>query len=195
MYQPDMDGFRSLLDAQALLFGRDKPDDLLLQAYWQALKDLPLETVKACAAIHAKRGKFFPKPAELRPKSDRPDRDMAAERAHFATSCKSAERKWNEALKADPERTRWRLLESYVASIENRFHPDDPAFDERMSIARGDFDRLLGRSGGPERLRSCIEAWRCAVVLRPALARAYALGEAVQAWRAAAIRSIESGER
>ena len=68
MRKPDFEDFRKLLDQQAEIFRCAKPSDVLVQAYWQALTDVPLEAVQRCSALHLKRGKFFPKPFELRPK-------------------------------------------------------------------------------------------------------------------------------
>lgn len=68
MQRHEFPDFRALLDAQAAVFRAAKPDDVLVQAYWSALKDVSLDAVRSCAALHTKRGKFFPKPFELRPK-------------------------------------------------------------------------------------------------------------------------------
>lgn len=76
MHAPDFDRFRALLDQLAALFSREKPDDVLVQAYWNSLRDLPIEIVEACAKSHQRYGKFFPKPYELRPKDDKPRQDL-----------------------------------------------------------------------------------------------------------------------
>lgn len=68
MLRADFPEFRTVLETQAAVFRAPAPTDLLVEAYWNALRDVSLSAVKACAAIHAKRGKFFPKPFELRPK-------------------------------------------------------------------------------------------------------------------------------
>lgn len=47
-----------------------KLDDSTLALYWSALHDISLGAFKARCLSHLKHGKFFPKPAELRPKGD-----------------------------------------------------------------------------------------------------------------------------
>ncbi|MEY4760666.1 MAG: hypothetical protein RLZZ200_522 [Pseudomonadota bacterium] len=76
MHTPDFDRFRALLDTTAGLFNRDKLEDAMVQAYWNALRDLPIEIVEACAKSHQRHGKFFPKPFELRPKDEKPRQDL-----------------------------------------------------------------------------------------------------------------------
>lgn len=53
----------------AKLYSKTLEDDLV-EMYWQSLKDLPFDLVKARLKSYVKRGKFFPKPAEIRPKDD-----------------------------------------------------------------------------------------------------------------------------
>lgn len=76
MHKPDYDRFRAMLDEHALMFNRDKPDDILVQAYWNSLKDLPWEIVEACGKAHQRFGKFFPKPVELRPRDEKPRQNL-----------------------------------------------------------------------------------------------------------------------
>ena len=70
MHKPDFQAFRELLNQHARIFRREVPDDSTVEVYWHALRDVSLDAVQRCAALHLKRGKFFPKPAELRPKGD-----------------------------------------------------------------------------------------------------------------------------
>jgi len=82
VYRPDFEPFREELDRCAVMFNREKPDDVLCQMYWKALQDLPLPVVRERIALHLRHGKFFPKPSELRPKEDKPkERDKAGEAA------------------------------------------------------------------------------------------------------------------
>lgn len=77
MHAPDFDTFRELLDDEARFWRRQKPDDAQIQDYWHALKDLPIEIVQGCARRHRQTGRFFPLPADLRPKGEKP-RDAEA---------------------------------------------------------------------------------------------------------------------
>jgi hypothetical protein len=63
--------FVLILNRLAVTFGKDVTPELGA-AYWEALKDLELATVKQCAEGHCRRGKFFPKPVELRPPASEP---------------------------------------------------------------------------------------------------------------------------
>ena len=63
--------FNGLLNRLALTFGKDL-DEATGDVYFEALKDLALSTVKVCADSHARYGRFFPKPFELRPKDAKP---------------------------------------------------------------------------------------------------------------------------
>lgn len=66
MHQNDFEGFAKLLKRLAVTYGK-KLDDELIQAYWTALKDQPLDRITALAEHRMKHSKFFPKPVELRP--------------------------------------------------------------------------------------------------------------------------------
>lgn len=83
MQRADFTDFRSLLDRCAEVYGKPKPSDALIEAYWSSLLDVHFAVVKRCAEAHLKHGKFFPKPAELRPKEDKPAtiRDPATDAA------------------------------------------------------------------------------------------------------------------
>lgn len=72
MHKPDFDTFRQALNVLADTFGRKPLDDLVLQVYWRALRDLPLEAFQRGCAYHARYGRHFPRPVELRPKDDKP---------------------------------------------------------------------------------------------------------------------------
>lgn len=81
----DRGDFNGVLNRLALTFGRDL-DAQTGDVYFEALRDLALSTVKLCADTHARHGRFFPKPFELRPKDakapvitdDKPYRDGIA---------------------------------------------------------------------------------------------------------------------
>ena len=68
MMRHEMQDLRKLLDEHAEIFRIPKLTDGALQAYWNALSDVPFPAVQGCAANHLRKGRFFPKPAELRPK-------------------------------------------------------------------------------------------------------------------------------
>lgn len=65
MNKDDKLAFAALIEQAGVVYSK-KIDKLLLQAYWEALKDLDLETVKTSMAAHIALMEWFPKPSELR---------------------------------------------------------------------------------------------------------------------------------
>ena len=74
MYSTDFDAFRTVMDRLGVVFTKAVSDELM-SAYWDALKDQPLQAFREKATSHERHGKFFPKPHELRPKDDKPKVD------------------------------------------------------------------------------------------------------------------------
>ncbi len=105
MHRNELDAFSALLDEFAVVFGKPKPDDLVVQRYWNALKDQSLEAVTRARDRHMRYGKFFPKPVDLRPKDDKPPPESssahdAAVRAAIAYNART----WKELRRLDPDR-------------------------------------------------------------------------------------------
>lgn len=73
MQTAEYEDFVALLKSPSVrtLWPKQKIDDVLVATYWTALKDQPLAIVRKCLERHQQHGKFFPKPADLRPKADR----------------------------------------------------------------------------------------------------------------------------
>lgn len=147
MHKADYQDFRAVLDRLAATYGREKPDDESCQLYWEALRDISLDAVKACASLHVKRSKFWPKPAELRPKNLAPAEAMGDDGAMAAAAAKSI-RAWEARLAVGSPQVRWQLLAAYLARTDH----EDPAglvFEERMRFCRAAAERLL-QEFGPE---------------------------------------------
>lgn len=72
MQTSDLAEFNRILDQLGLVFVKTI-DDPLRRVYWDALKTLPLKAVRDAATDHMAKGKFFPKPAELRPRFEKTD--------------------------------------------------------------------------------------------------------------------------
>ena len=158
MRKPDFEDFRKLLDQQAEIFRSPKPSDVLVQAYWQALTDVPIEAVQRCGALHLKRGKFFPKPVELRPK-DIPPYENTGPGPTFEADQRRSIALWDERLRVDPARAKWHLLCAYLA----RTDCEDPAsivYAERIAFCRAAAHRLLAEFGplGPVADTHCMHA-------------------------------------
>lgn len=69
MHADDFPKFQALLEQLAQVYGKKLTDELV-KACWEALRDQPFARVRQLAEQHLRRGKFFPKPYELRPKED-----------------------------------------------------------------------------------------------------------------------------
>jgi len=78
MQLSDAGEFNAMLERCGVIFSKP-PDAQVCRAYFEALKDLPLRTVRECVAAHTANGKYFPKPFELRPK--RPPSSAGSESA------------------------------------------------------------------------------------------------------------------
>lgn len=87
MIKADLPEFQLLLDRCARVLGPladwidpetkaklTRPPADVVDAYWSALKDLPLDVFRRSIESHLKRGKWFPRPFQLRPKDDGGDR-------------------------------------------------------------------------------------------------------------------------
>ena len=103
MLQSDFPEFSRILEKLAEVYGKELPDTLV-QAYWEALRDLSLGRVRQLAEQHMRKGKFFPKPMELRPKEDLPPttRTPAMDGA-FREGEERAIRRLEELRQRDPE--------------------------------------------------------------------------------------------
>ena len=122
MQRPDFADFRALLDRCAEVYGKPKPSDGLIEAYWAALLDLNFALVKRCAEAHLKHGKFFPKPAELRPKEDKPQSVMdpkadAAFREGEARAIRNLEELRRQDSEAWRKEVRVRHLDRLIATL------------------------------------------------------------------------------
>lgn len=129
MHKPDFDEFRALLNALAVTFAKPQPDDRQVQAYWLALKDQSLASVKRCADHHTRYGKYFPKPVELRPKDDKPDggvRDDSGFKAASDDARRWAERMAREGTPLSLARLRDATLTRQLIALRE----DDPSFPE-----------------------------------------------------------------
>ena len=127
MYTTDFDRFRAALETHGEVFGKPVTDKLA-SAYWEALKDQHITAFERAAAHHLRYGKFFPKPTELRPKTDKapePQDDKAIAEAN-ATAAKT----W-EAIKAQDPARYWKMFAAgYMARLEFRFPIGSPEYND-----------------------------------------------------------------
>ena len=66
MYQSEFAAFQSLIADLCEAFNRPLKDDLV-RVFWDALKEFPLQQIKARMRIHIATCKKFPNPSEIRP--------------------------------------------------------------------------------------------------------------------------------
>src|ERR1051326_7580909 len=105
MHRDEFDSFSELLRQLASVYGKEL-NDLILQAYWKTLRDLSFAQLQALAEGHLKRGKFFPKPAELRPKEDRTPYQADNKSKAADDLCI---RNLEELRRLDPKRWEWEV--------------------------------------------------------------------------------------
>lgn len=125
-----------------------KFDPKLGKAYWNALKDLPLATIRRRGDEHVKRNKFFPKPCELRPRDERPEPSVDANKsaADFRYAEQRNVRNWDDLQVKDPLGAKWLVLDAYVARVDAQEDPRSIAHAEKMAFARSACERLLADS-------------------------------------------------
>jgi hypothetical protein len=126
MHSPDKRNFDQLMDTLGETFGKPVTD-LMKQTYWVALKDQPWEVVEICAKSHSRYGKFFPKPAELRPKDEK--------RLHQDTAGLDASEKfitdtWEQLRQRDPEQYWIAFKAAYLGRLPFRFPANSPQYRE-----------------------------------------------------------------
>lgn len=142
MHRPDFENFRGLLNSLATTFGKKPPDDVQVQAYWNALRDLPYELVEQGARHHTRFGKFYPKPVELRPRDDKPT--GAPEGGDSIALADRAAERWAERVRgADDPLQQAALQEAAWARKLTTTDESHPAYREILRLARLAADRHL----------------------------------------------------
>lgn len=142
MHRPDFEKFRGLLNSLATTFGKKPPDDVQVQAYWAALRDLPYELVEQGARHHTRFGKFYPKPVELRPRDDKPAGGPESRNA-IDDADRIAER-WRERAQASGDALALAALQD--AAWSRRLTMTDeshPAYAQVRQAAQAAADRHL----------------------------------------------------
>lgn len=139
MHKPDFEPFRTMLDSLAQIFGKPKPDDLKVQTYWRALRDLPIELVQRGVEHHTRYGKFFPKPVELRPRDEKPGSGPASDAALKAAAA-TAHRAIERALCSEDRLARAKANDAILSRRLVLLEESHPAYPEtkRAWLAAGD---------------------------------------------------------
>lgn len=114
MMAAEFDKFVELIRKLEKLYGKKGLDDETMQMYWAALKELSFPTFEKKVAEHIKRAKFFPKPAELRPREDAPSFEQSEKsRREFEMTEKRNMAFWDSELQTSLLATKWLILKAY----------------------------------------------------------------------------------
>lgn len=117
------------------LWPKQKVDDVLVKTYWEALKDQPLPVVRKCMERHQQHCKFFPKPADLRPKVDR--LPSVAIPAGTGEADARAIRNLEELRKRDPEAWKRELAVRRMNRLIATQHPGSSMYEVAMNELHG----------------------------------------------------------
>src|ERR1043165_3410983 len=102
MTSDDYEQFVEILRNLATVYGK-KLDDGQIKFYWNALKDRPLKDIERRAEAYGTKGKFFPKPRDIRPIEA--TAEVVEESAESKRRWEQAEREiaaaWDQRLKED----------------------------------------------------------------------------------------------
>lgn len=104
MLKEDFARFEVCMRKLEEIYGK-KVSDSAMQAYWQALRDMPYQQVEERINTHIRYAKFFPKPLEIRPKEDRPKERDAASDGAFRDAERRADANLDELCATD--RAEW----------------------------------------------------------------------------------------
>lgn len=116
MIASDAERFRKALQVVADVYGH-KLDNDQARFYWDCLADRPIEDVEKRMRAHAQRGKFFPKPRDLRPieaHAERIETDLAKDRK-WQDGQRFNRATWALELARDPAEAKRALCEALWA--------------------------------------------------------------------------------
>ncbi len=144
MYRTDFDAFRAVLDRLADVFGKPKPDDVAVQAYWRALKDQTLAEIERAADRHTRFGKFYPKPVELRPRDDKPPPEVSPRHeAELRAATAYNRATWDELRAKDPARYEYEHGMAVAARAMASTEQGSPIYAQAAAEYRHFFDLRL----------------------------------------------------
>lgn len=116
------------------LWPKQKVDDVLVSTYWSALKDVPLATVRKCMDRHQQHGKWFPKPADLRPKVDKlPTVTTAQADGDFGVAEARCIRNLEELKRRDPERWTREVAQRRLDRLIATQHPGSSMYEAALN--------------------------------------------------------------
>lgn len=120
MMHSDYERFAKVMRTFSAIYGKTLTDDQM-QVYWRALQDRTIEQVERKIEDYAKRGKFFPKPRDLRPveiERESIESNPKAE-AEFRAAVEASNRSWGEQLAKDGHIAKLRLARALLCRYQN----------------------------------------------------------------------------
>lgn len=158
MTSDDYERFVQILQNLAVVYGK-KLDDEQIKFYWNALKDRPLADIEARAEKYGQKGRFFPKPRDIRPNEAFTEvvEESTDSKKRWEQLNRESEAVWNERLRVDPLRTKIQL----AAALAARYSVEP---DQSSTVLAGKREWLRERR--LELLREAVTAGRPEIVLQ-----------------------------
>lgn len=158
MTSDDYERFVTILQNLADVYGK-KLDDAQIKFYWNALKDRPLADIELRAEKYGQKGKFFPKPRDIRPNEAFTEvvEESAESKRRFEQLNRESEAVWNERLRADPLKAKLQLAAALAARYSVEADQGSTILAEKREWLRG---RRL------ELLKEAVDAGRPEIVLQ-----------------------------
>lgn len=144
MISDDFDRFSKLMGQLASVYGK-RLDDGQVQWYWDALKDRDIADIERRANEYSRKGKFFPKPVNLRPfegDADDQSRKSLSEDAAYQAALKHNEKGWAEAIASDPLMGRINASLALLARYDVASDHGSPAWQSRREWLLGTMREL-----------------------------------------------------
>ena len=144
MISSDYGTFIASLATLAKVYGKTL-DDEQVKFYWNALQDRPLADVEHRMSDYAKKGKFFPKPRDLRPfegDADVQGKKNIEEDGPYQDALKWNKRGWAEKLAANPAETKLELAEALWARYNLSGMDIEPEWQDNRNWLRGRIEEL-----------------------------------------------------
>lgn len=163
MTSDDYERFVQILQNLATVYGK-KLDDEQIKFYWNALKDRPLADIEARAEKYGQKGRFFPKPRDIRPNEAYTEvvEESAESKKRFEQLNRESEVVWNERLRVDPLRTKLQLAAALAARYSLESDQGSVILAEKREWLRGRRLELLREAigaGRPEIALQDLHLW------------------------------------
>lgn len=147
MNSGDYDRFKAALEVCGKVYGHAL-DNAQVAFYWDCLEDRPIDDVEKRMKAHAQRGKFFPKPRDLRPLeayTERTETDVSKDHKFQQGQAFNRET-WRRALAADPQAAKLALCVALWARYSVESDPGSPVLAARREWLADRYGELGGKA-------------------------------------------------